>query len=410
MNSQKRCFVIMPFGKQGTAAYDRNLKIYQLMIKPVAENHGYQVVRGDELEHMGNITRDIIELLHECDLVIADLSGKNANVFYELGVRHAIYKSGTIPIMQKGEQLPFDIANYRAVFYSSELDGPELFKKELARRIKAFENIGRKKPDNPVHDVLGNKLSSASGCVRQKEYNKKLGEIESLRQNKVHMEEFLNVKELEIKSLHGEKNKIISDLQGKIKELENEKTKVLNIPAVERHPLDSLFQSVFQFRNKPAKLSDEDVKIMLNQHNFFDSYLNKKGKGFNNGFVCDTIGNDKVVIDNASGLMWQMGGSSSYMELSGVKEWVKGLNNQRYAGYDDWHLPTLEEVMSLMKPEENENGLNISDLFDEKQDWIWTCDNVKGSSWVWVVGFDGGGCNYGDFGVNIFARAVRSGQ
>ena len=155
MGTQKQCFVIMPFGKYGKAEFERNLKIYQLMIKPVVEKCGYQSIRADELEHMGNITKDIIELLHSADLVIADLSGKNANVFYELGVRHALLSCGTIPIIKEGEILPFDIANYRAIFYSSDVGGPEIFKEKLEKRILAFERTRKGRSDNPVHDVLG---------------------------------------------------------------------------------------------------------------------------------------------------------------------------------------------------------------------------------------------------------------
>ena len=158
MDDKKCCFVIMPFGKYGTKTYNRNLKIYELMIRPVAAEFDYKVIRADELENMGNITRDIIELLHESELVIADLSGKNANVFYELGVRHTLFRCGTIPIIRKGETLPFDIANYRAIFYTSELDGPEHFKKELQKRIRAFEKSLKKRSDNPVHDILADKL------------------------------------------------------------------------------------------------------------------------------------------------------------------------------------------------------------------------------------------------------------
>src|SRR5436853_2894710 len=133
MSSNKRCFVIMPFGRMGTEEHRRNLKIYQLLIKPVVQDCGYESIRADELEHFGNITKDIIELLYESDLVIADLSCKNANFFYEIGVRHALLRYGTIPIIREGEVLPFDIANYRAIYYSTELDGPEYFKIELQR-------------------------------------------------------------------------------------------------------------------------------------------------------------------------------------------------------------------------------------------------------------------------------------
>jgi len=180
---KKRCFVIMPFSKKGTVEYNRNLSIYQDMIKPVVNECGYEAIRADEMEYLGNITRDIIEHLHKSDLVVADLSGKNANVFYELGVRHALYRSGTIPLIKEGETLPFDIANYRAIFYSIELKGPEQFKKELKLRIKAFERVKNEKSDNPVHDILDDKLSNYEhkDYISQKVYNEKLKEIDSLK-------------------------------------------------------------------------------------------------------------------------------------------------------------------------------------------------------------------------------------
>jgi hypothetical protein len=141
MAIQKKCFVIMPFGKRDTEEHRRNKKIYNLMIRPVVEACGYKSIRSDELHHPGNITKDIIELLHKADLVVADLSGRNANVFYELGVRHTLFRSGTIPIICENEEPPFDLFNYRVIFYSSELDGPEQFKKEFTERIKAFERL-----------------------------------------------------------------------------------------------------------------------------------------------------------------------------------------------------------------------------------------------------------------------------
>jgi len=151
----------MPFGKRGTKEFDDNQKIYRQMIKPVAEVCGYACKRADELKNGGNITRDIIEQLWQADLVIADLTGRNANVFYELGVRHALFKCGTIPILRDGETLPFDIAPYRTIFYSTELDGPKRFKAELKEKI--FPTIDPKniRTDNPVHDFLGDKLQPA---------------------------------------------------------------------------------------------------------------------------------------------------------------------------------------------------------------------------------------------------------
>lgn len=173
----------MPFGQAGTEDHIRNLKIYQQLIKPVLQECGFKSIRADELEHFGNITRDIIELLYESELVIADLSGKNANVFYELGVRHALLRYGTVPIIRKGETLPFDIANYRAIFYSTELDGPEEFRGELLKRIKAFDSDPKRKSDNPVHDIIGDKLlkPDRQGMVSRKEYEAKIAEIAGLK-------------------------------------------------------------------------------------------------------------------------------------------------------------------------------------------------------------------------------------
>ena len=61
---KKVCFVIMPFGYQGTADYERNLSIYRDMIKPVVEGCGYESIRADEVEHPGSITRSIIAASH----------------------------------------------------------------------------------------------------------------------------------------------------------------------------------------------------------------------------------------------------------------------------------------------------------------------------------------------------------
>ena len=113
------------------------------------------------------------------------MSGKSANVFYELGVRHALFRYGTVPIIRHGETLPFDIANYRAIFYSTEGDGPEKFREELLRRIKAFDSDVKRKSDNPVHDIVGDKLFGLDpkGMVSRAEYETKVAEMDRLRRD-----------------------------------------------------------------------------------------------------------------------------------------------------------------------------------------------------------------------------------
>ncbi|MDZ7356715.1 MAG: DUF1566 domain-containing protein [candidate division KSB1 bacterium] len=118
-----------------------------------------------------------------------------------------------------------------------------------------------------------------------------------------------------------------------------------------------------------------------------------------------------MVIDHASGLMWQQGGSVEYMTYENAKKWIADLNQKGYAGYNDWRLPTLEEAMSLMEPKELNGDLYIDPKFDATQRWIWTSDLLLGESRAaWVVSFSDGGCGWDGFHDVNYVRAVRSGQ
>ena len=158
-----------------------------------------------------------------------------------------------------------------------------------------------------------------------------------------------------------------------------------------------------------------DVRNMINKYDFFcqeddlsKDYKNPDGKGFDKKFKEDVINGDSVVIDSASGLMWQQSGSLEVMKFEDAKIWSGGIY---FAGFDDWRLPTLEEAMSLMEREKNNDGLYIDPVFDKKQGWIWTSDIVKVESYYgWVVSFDSGDCQNGHFRHFEYVRAVRSGQ
>ncbi len=170
------------------------------------------------------------------------------------------------------------------------------------------------------------------------------------------------------------------------------------------------------FRMQPATLSNAAVKRLLQQYDFYcekyswnEDYCNPTGKGFVNQFEPQTIGKDKVVFDRASGLMWQQGGSDEYMFYKDTEAYIKKLKAAKFAGFDDWRLPTLEEAMSLMEPKKNQAGLYIDDRFNAKQSYIWTADEVAGGSLRWVVYFHGGSCSDDDIYYN-YVRLVRSGH
>ena len=159
------------------------------------------------------------------------------------------------------------------------------------------------------------------------------------------------------------------------------------------------------FRKIPNDLSRDDVKRMLRKFDFFDSKWNKISKGFQNQYELQH--NNQVVYDHGSGLMWQQSGSSKSMNYERAKNYIQDLKQTKFAGYGDWRLPTLEEAMGLMEPEKRNRNLYIDPVFDGMQEWIWTCDLVKGEPrYVWVVLFDYGYC--GDFLTGLDLSCVRA--
>ncbi len=165
-------------------------------------------------------------------------------------------------------------------------------------------------------------------------------------------------------------------------------------------------QNVFLRPQAAPILREEEVKAMLKQHDLFDKDWHKEGKGIPHFYLlCERQG-EKLVIDYATGLTWQQSGSSNHMTYSDAEKYVRELNAKRFAGYEDWRLPTLEEAMSLMEREKKNGDLYIDPVFDRAQPWIWTADKSSGSS-CWVAYFDLGGCFNLLVGNAYYVRLVR---
>jgi hypothetical protein len=169
---------------------------------------------------------------------------------------------------------------------------------------------------------------------------------------------------------------------------------------------DSLGVPPLRLRSTGKILSEEEVKTMLAKYGFYDSNWNKNGKGITHRYKPETIAGDKVVHDEATGLTWQQSGSLNSMTFADAEKYVDGLNTKKFAGYNDWRLPTLEEAMSLMEPSEPDGDLYIDLLFDRKQRWIWTVDQSSAGV-AWVADFDGGYCGHSHVTDGNFVRDVR---
>jgi hypothetical protein len=115
----------MPFGRKPLArgvSVDFDA-VFRELIEPAIANAGMEPLRADEEVLGGIIHKPMFERLILADYAVADLTGANANVYYELGMRHGIRPSTTVPIFAMGELMPFDVAPMRALPYRLNADG-----------------------------------------------------------------------------------------------------------------------------------------------------------------------------------------------------------------------------------------------------------------------------------------------
>lgn len=154
-------------------------------------------------------------------------------------------------------------------------------------------------------------------------------------------------------------------------------------------------------------LSDEAVKKMLHEKNLFDKKWNSSGRGIAHQYKIEPLQGEKVVIDFASGLIWQQSGSREQWNYENARKYIVDLNRDKFAGHSGWRLPTLEEALSLMEAEQKQGGLYIDPVFDSTQNWIWTGDHANMFE-AWQVNFLDGYCFLGHINDRFYARAVRS--
>jgi len=152
------CFVLMPFGIK-TDSLGRQVDfnhIYEVLIKKAIEKCDLEPIRADEELLGGTIHKPMYERLVLCDYAIADLTSLNANVFYELGLRHAIKAHTTIPIFAFDADLPFDLKMHRTLPYKLDKQGKlediEATMEMLVSHLNATKGQGN--VDSPVFQLI----------------------------------------------------------------------------------------------------------------------------------------------------------------------------------------------------------------------------------------------------------------
>lgn len=148
VQATETCFIITPIGDENSIIRRKTDGLINNVIKPVCEKLNFKAIPAHEIDKPGSITSQVIRYIMDSKIVIANLTGLNPNVMYELAIRHAA-KLPVICLAEEGTKLPFDITTERTIFYCDDMSGAVLLKPVLEKKIKAAlndENI-----DNPIY-------------------------------------------------------------------------------------------------------------------------------------------------------------------------------------------------------------------------------------------------------------------
>src|SRR6187455_1594909 len=160
--TRKTCFVVGPIGTVGTETRKCADFLLKGIIRPaIEESLNLKIWRADEDHQPGMITDKVIDDIYSSNLVVADLSELNPNVFYELGIRHSA-SLPTIHMAASGTKLPFDNLGHRVIFFdSSDWDDIENAKTQLRSQASLALGSGFD-VSNPVTQALSARAFRAS--------------------------------------------------------------------------------------------------------------------------------------------------------------------------------------------------------------------------------------------------------
>jgi len=162
---EDQVFVILPF---------KNTLVFEKIIKPVLSELGFFCKKADDIFNTGSLMQDIADSIRESAVVIADLSDKNANVFYELGIAHAFHKR-VILLTQNDDDIPSDLKAYRYYKYNvNNTDGINNFEnilKNLKNSIdeSLISNFSFSKKIFDISKIKGNEIQINSDFLKQED-------------------------------------------------------------------------------------------------------------------------------------------------------------------------------------------------------------------------------------------------
>ena len=165
--SDPTCFIIAPIGDPDSDTRKRSDQILKHVLTPAVRQCGYAALRADQISEPGIITSQVIQHIVDDPLVLADLTERNPNVFYELAIRHAIRKP-LVQIIRKGDPIPFDVAGTRTIHVDHhDLDSVEQAKSEIIRQVE-YLHANQSDIETPISVSLDLQLLKQSDNPEQR--------------------------------------------------------------------------------------------------------------------------------------------------------------------------------------------------------------------------------------------------
>jgi len=176
----KECFFITPIGDEGSEVRRRADDVLDAIVRPAAESFGLTAVRADQIGEGGQVNLQVIEHVCRAGTAIADLTGGNLNVYYEVGMRHTT-RMPLVLISDESERtsLPFDLLVQRTIFFSNDMKGVALCKGQAVGQLEsalggaidspldAAINIRQFQQGDAVERTLAELVTSVDGLARQ---------------------------------------------------------------------------------------------------------------------------------------------------------------------------------------------------------------------------------------------------
>ncbi len=141
INPEETCFVISPIDAPDSEVRRRSDIVFNDIISPAAEENELQAIRADQISEPGNITTQVIQHILNDKLVVADLTDRNANVFYEYALRHA-FRKPVLQLLVAGQEPPFNLLGIRTIAYSLDLQGGTRARNEVSKQMRVVLKKG----------------------------------------------------------------------------------------------------------------------------------------------------------------------------------------------------------------------------------------------------------------------------